>query len=65
LIFGIFLFIAFAGHIQSWVFSGKDAGNPKPPFFDLLEPFPFWPIWGLLILPLTFIRGPFWLFWTI
>jgi len=65
LIFAVFLFIAFAGSIQSWVFRGKDAGEPKPLFFDLLKPIPFWPIWVLLILPLTFIKGYFGLFWVI
>lgn len=80
-VFVIFMFIAFAGHTQSWVFSGKDAGLPKPPLFDLLRPFPFWVIWILLLLPLGLISnvivavggygadfimgGPFWLFWII
>ncbi len=81
LIFVIFLFIAFAGYTQSYVFSGKDTGSPEPPLYDLLEPFPFWAIWVLLILPLTLLsgvivtvggydadfimRGPFWLFMII
>ena len=81
LILLIFLFIAFAGHTQSWVFSGKDMGLPKPPLFDLLKIFPFWVVWVLLLLPLGLLsnllvtiggydadfvmRGPFWLFWMI
>jgi hypothetical protein len=42
MVFAVLLFIALAGYAQSWVFSGKDIGLPKPPFFDLLQPLPFW-----------------------
>lgn len=58
-----FHFVALAGYIQAWVFSGKDMGLPKPPFYDLLNPFPFWPLWMMLILPLAFLKGPGWIFW--
>ena len=77
-LFMIFMFIAFAGYTQSWVFSGKDMGSPKPPLFDLLAPFPFWVVWVFLLLPLALLsnlivtvgdydmdfimRGPFWPF---
>lgn len=78
IIFATFMFIAFAGYTQSWVFSGKDIGLPKPLLFDLFAPFPFWIIWTTLLLPLGLLsnvivaiggykadfimRGPFWLF---
>ena len=78
IVFLVFIFICFAGYTQSWVFSGKDIGSPKPPLFDLLAPFPFWIIWVFLLLPLALLsnlivaiggynvdfimRGPFWLF---
>ena len=81
IVFLVFMFICFAGYIQSWVFSGKDIGSPKPPLFDLLAPFPFWIVWVFLLLPLILLsnlivaifrynadfimRGSFWLFWTI
>lgn len=81
LIFVMFTLVAFAGHIQSWVFSGKDMGLPKPPLFELLTPFPFWVVWVMLLLPLGLLsnvivaiggydadfimRGPFWLSWII
>jgi len=81
LVFVMLTLVAFAGHMQSWVFSGKDMGLPKPPLFELLAPFPFWVAWVVLLLPLGMLsnvivaiggydadfimRGPFWLFWTI
>lgn len=77
----ILVSVALAGHVQSWVFSGKNMGLPKPPLFDLLEPFPFWVLWVTLLLPLAMLsnivvalggynadfimRGPFWSFWVI
>jgi len=77
-IFAVLAFIAMAGYIQSWVFSGKDMGLPKPPLFDLLSPFPFWLLWVFLLSPLALLsnalvmiggyetdfvmRGPFWIF---
>lgn len=80
-VFAVLLFIALAGYMQSWVFSGKDMGLPKPPFFDLLEPFPFWVLWVASLVPLAMLsniivmlagynadfvmRGPFWSFWVI
>lgn len=81
LVFVILVLVAFAGYTQSWVFSDKDAGVPKSPFFDLLAPFPFWLSWVMLLFPLGMLsnlvvaiggykadlimRGPFWLFWVI
>ena len=44
-LFGVLILIAFAGSTQSWIFSGKDAGLPKPLFYDFFSPIPFWPIW--------------------
>ena len=44
-VFALFMLIAFAGSTQSWAFSGKDAGLPKPPLYDLFSPYPFWLIW--------------------
>jgi len=80
-ILAVFLFIAFAGYTQSWVFAGKDMGLPKPPLFDILAPFPFWVLWVISLFPLGMLsnlivaalgyeadfimRGPFWLFWAI
>lgn len=56
LIFSLFSFIVFAGHTQTWAFSGKDAGVPKPIFYDILQLFPFfWTIWVFLLLPLIFL----------
>jgi len=71
LLFAVFALIAVGGHIQSWAFSDVP---PKPPLYDLLRPFPIWPIWvfllmplGVLSLPLRIIgldimSGHFWLF---
>jgi hypothetical protein len=71
LLFAIFTLTAVGGHVQSWAFSDVP---PKPPLYDLLRPFPIWPIWvfllmplGLLSLPLRIIgldimSGHFWLF---
>jgi len=56
-IFAVFAFIAVAGHIQSWVFSGKDMGLPKPPLFDLLSLFPFWLLWVSLLSPLALLSN--------
>lgn len=80
-IFVIFTLVALAGYVQSWAFSGKDAGVPKPPFYDFLDGFPFWLIWAMSLLPLALLsngivaiagydadfimRGPYWLFWAI
>lgn len=56
IIFAIFTFIVYAGYTQSWVFSGKETGAPKPPLFDLLAPFPFlWGISALLLLPISLL----------
>jgi len=55
LLFAIFAFIAVGGHIQSWAFSDVP---PKPPLYDLLRPFPIWPIWTYLLLPLSLLSLP-------
>lgn len=54
IIFLIFLFIAAAGGSEAWVFSGKDAGIPKPWLYKTLEPFniSFWGISIYLLLPI-------------
>jgi hypothetical protein len=71
LLFALFAFIAVGGYIQSWAFSDVP---PKPPLYDLLSPFPIWPVWVLLMLPLILLSlplsvvgldvmtGSFWLF---
>ena len=71
LLFVAFALIAVGGHIQSWAFSDVP---PKPPLYDLLSPFPFWPMWMELLFPLVILSiplrligidimsGPFWLF---
>ena len=71
LLFALFAFIAMGGHIQSWAFSDVP---PKPPLYDLLRPFPIWPVWITLLLPLALLSlplsavgldlmaGSFWLF---
>ena len=70
-LFGVLVFIAYAGFVQSWVFSGKDAGLPKPFLYDLLNPIPFWPIWMYLITPIFILTGgtlnfaPPWIFWIV
>jgi hypothetical protein len=55
LLFTIFLGIAMGGGIQAWAFTDQP---PKPPLYDVLRPFPFWPIWMLLLLPLAAVTYP-------
>ena len=55
LLFAVFAFIAAGGHIQSWAFSDVP---PKPPLYDLLRPFPIWPIWVFLLMPLSVLSIP-------
>lgn len=55
ILLSVLLFIAFAGYTQSWVFSSKDSGVPKPLLFDILNHFPFWSLWMILLLPLIII----------
>ncbi len=73
-IFFLFAFISFGAHVQTWAFSGKDMGIPKPPLYDLLETLPLWILWVLLALPLILLSGlisalapgfavPGWVFW--
>jgi hypothetical protein len=71
LLFAIFVAIAIGGKIQAWAFTDVP---PKPPLYDLLRPFPIWPIWMFLLMPLALlalplrllgldvIGGPSWLF---
>jgi hypothetical protein len=56
LLFAIFALIAASGHIQSCSFSDVP---PKSPPYDLLRPFPIWPIWIYLLLPLVILSLPF------
>jgi len=61
---GVFLFIMVAAHIQSYAFvdgeevDGEEVGIPKPPFYDVLKPFPFWAMWIYLIIPLVIFYIP-------
>ncbi len=70
-LFGVLLLIAYAGSIQSWVFSGKDSGLPKPLLYNLFNPIPFWAIWMYLLAPIFIITGgtlnfaPPWFFWIV
>ena len=71
LLFAIFVAIAIGGKIQAWAFTDVP---PKPPLYDLLRPFPIWPIWMFLLMPLALLAlplrllgldvmgGPSWLF---
>lgn len=71
--FAIFVAIAVGGKIQAWAFSDMP---PKPPLYDLLRPFPIWPMWMFLLMPLALLAlplrligidlmsGPPWLFIT-
>ena len=31
---------------------------PKPPLYDLLQPFPIWPVWMFLLMPLAVVSLP-------
>lgn len=54
ILFIIFMLIVVAGQIQSYAFTnGEITGKPKPVFYDLLKPFPFWALWMYLLLPLS------------
>jgi hypothetical protein len=55
LLFTIFMAIAVGGRIQAWAFSDVP---PKPPLYDLLRPFPVWPLWMLLLMPLALVSLP-------
>ena len=73
ILFAIFVAIAVGGEIQAWAFSDIP---PKPPLYDLLRPFPIWPMWMFLLMPLALLAlplrligidlmsGPPWLFIT-
>lgn len=56
-VFAIFIFIAFAGNTQTWAFSGRELGEPKPLFYDLLRGIPFWTIWIILLLPILLLSN--------
>jgi len=55
LLFGIFLAIAMGGMIQAWAFHDVP---PEPPLYNLLRPFPIWPLWMLLLAPLALLALP-------
>jgi hypothetical protein len=55
LLLAIFVAIAVGGRIQAWVFSDAP---PKPPLYDLLQPFPIWPVWMFLLMPLAVVSLP-------
>lgn len=71
LLLALFILIMMGGRIQAWAFSDMP---PKPPLYDLLRPFPIWPLWMLLLAPLALLvlplrlvgidvmGGPAWLF---
>ncbi|MFC2023580.1 hypothetical protein ACFLT5_02455 [Chloroflexota bacterium] len=54
-LFTIFLAIAVGGMIQAWAFSDVP---PKPLLYGLLRPFPIWPLWMLLLLPIALVSRP-------
>ncbi len=55
LLFAILMAIAVGGKIQAWAFSDVP---PKPPLYDLLQPFPIWPVWMFLLMPLALVTWP-------
>lgn len=55
LLFAAFALIVVGGHIQAWAFSDVP---PKPPLYDLLRPFPLWPMWVELLFPLIILSMP-------
>jgi hypothetical protein len=56
-VFLIFIFIAFAGQTQSWMFVDDAGVVPKPYLYDLLQPFPLWLLWVFLLSPLILISN--------
>ncbi|MGF1601268.1 MAG: hypothetical protein ACFCU8_04485 [Thermosynechococcaceae cyanobacterium] len=56
LLFSCFMAIAIGGKIQAWAFSDIP---PKPFLYDLLQPFPLWSTWMLLLSSLTIVSLPF------
>lgn len=56
ILFAVFVVIMIGGDIQSYVFTdGEEYSVPKPPFYDIVNVFPFWPIWMLLTMPLSLL----------
>lgn len=55
LLFASLMAIAVGGKIQAWAFSDVP---PKPPLYDLLQPFPIWPVWMFLLMPLALVSWP-------
>jgi hypothetical protein len=49
--------LVLGGYVQAWVFT--DGYAPKPALFDLLEPFPLWPVGVLILAPLAMIGSFF------
>ena len=58
-LFAILVAITIGGRIQAWAFTDLP---PKPALYDLLRPFPIWPLWMLLLLPLALLALPLGLF---
>ena len=54
-LFALLIAIAAGGKIQAYAFSG---GPDKPLLYDLLRPFPIWPLWMFLLLPLALLSWP-------
>jgi hypothetical protein len=55
LLFAFFVATALGGRIQAWAISDVP---PEPPLYDLLRPFPIWPIWMILLIPLALVSSP-------
>ena len=55
ILFATFAAIAVGGMIQAWAFSDMP---PKPLLYDLLQPFPVWPMWMFLLMPLALLALP-------
>ncbi len=56
----MFVLIGLAGRIQGYAFSdGETYGLPKPLFYDLLKPFPFWVLYMYLLFPLLILGSIF------
>lgn len=54
-LFLIFMLIAGGAYVQSWALDGDESGAPKPPLYDVLDPFPFYVLWIFSALPLIML----------